>query len=239
MIGRTKSWLAWLAGAILAMVFGGAGCGEGNMPQPAYGARTTPPAPPARQPAPAKPATSLEESPDWKVVTDACDFAMPFARSGKSTGTQRKAAEARLSAAREAIARLAQAGLLAPAEAELLAAEVLIVMADVRQNPPEPEPGQVTAVLCYDMAVIVPAQRSTRRLADRLPLLRKLADDGKVHRTALEKVLAAVEADLAVLADEKELARLHAIMLRPDAEKTRDAVQAEVEKLKKLLSDGK
>jgi hypothetical protein len=88
------------------------------------------------------------------------------------------------------------------------------------------------------MAMVNPAQQSFERLAKRLPLLEKLVEGGKINRVAVEKVLATVEADLIVLADEKQVKQL-AEKQRPEAEKTRDAVKVQVEKLKKLLDEGK
>jgi len=227
MIGRTKSWLVWLAGSALALVFGSAGCGKDERPAPVYGA---PPAPPAGKPD--KPTGSLEDSKDWKVITDAWDFAK------RAHSTQlRKEADARFAAANEAATRLVASGLLLPEEAGLLAIEneqLGVQMHSVRASdasPRETHPapaGEQKA--CWD------------RLARRLPLLQGVVAGGKVHRAAAEKTLANIEADLAVLSDQKKLAELSASWGKKEgaeAAKTRDAVKEQVEKLKKLLDADK
>ena len=85
----------------------------------------------------------------------------------------------------------------------------------------------------------IPARDSADRLAERLPLLQKLAADGTIDRAALEKTLAAVEQDLAVLADEKEMIRLSESLERAKAENIRATVRAQVEKLRRLLDSAK
>jgi len=230
MIGKGKSWLWWLAGFLCALVFGK----SATAAEPAtekYGVR---PRPPIEVPDKPKAPASLEESADWKVLVEAWVFCKPLADSGKSTTAQRKEAVEKLQAAREAAGRLAQAGLLAAAESELLSAEADKLKADIHREPPTD-----SKVLCYDVAMLPPAHQSFARLSARLPLLEKLAEGGKVHKAALEKVLATVEADVAVLSDEKQLAGLRDGKARDEAAKTRDAVKAQVEKLKKLLETGK
>jgi len=237
MIGRGKSWLWWLAGFLCALVFGRNVAAQEATEK--YGVRPRPPAEQPEKPKPPaeQPAASLDESADWKIVTGAWDFCKPLADSGKSTNAQRKEADGKLKAAREAAERLAGAGLLAAAEAGLLAAEADKVKGDIYRNPPVPVPGE-PRMMCYAMAMPNPAQDSMGRLAQRLPLLEKLAEGGKIHKPAVEKVLATVEADLAVLGDEKKLAGLRDEKTKAEAAKTRDAVKAQVERLKKLLDEG-
>ncbi len=231
MIGRTKSWLAWLAGAVLALVFGGAGCGREEIPQPVYGAPPTPPTSPAQEPAPqpaeAEPAANLEASPDWKVIVDAWDFIMPFARSGQSTDDQRKEIDAKLAAAREAAGRLAaKAGLLSEKEAELLNSEAERAAKDIRREPP-------IGVNCYDMAAVPAVQRlSFESIAERLPAIEALVAGGKVHPAAIVKVLEAIEADLVALSDEKRRARLGDSTPQGEAERRRAELTAQVARIK-------
>ena len=235
MIGRTKSWLAWLAGAVLAMVFGGAGCGPSDPPVVKYGAPSAPPTaptPPAVQPAPAKPTTDLEGSADWQVITDAWNFAMPFARSGQSTTAQRKEMGAKLTAAREAAGRLVKAGLLSAKEAELLTSEADKAVADIRREPP-------VGVECYLTSDIPAVQRlSFKSIAARLPAIEDLVKAGKVHRVAITKVLEAIEADLVTLADEKRRAELGDLTSKEEADKLRETIKAQLDKLKQQLADG-
>ncbi|HOX05287.1 MAG TPA: hypothetical protein PK280_02705 [Planctomycetota bacterium] len=237
MIGRTKSWLAWFAGAVMALVFGGSGCGrDGGQQQPVYGG---PPARPVQPPAPAQPPAGrtipaqsdagLEESADWKVIAEAWDFAMPFARSGKSTTAQRKEIDARLAAAREAGARLVKAGLLSAREASLLASEADKAVADIRRDPP-------VGVLCYEVASIPAVQRlSFRSIAERLPATEVLIKEGKVQPAAIGKVLEAIEADLVTLADEKRRAELGDRTSKEEADKLRAELTAQVARLKASL----
>jgi len=175
-----------------------------------------------------KPAASLEESPDWKVIADAWDFAMPFARSGKSTEAQRKQIDDKLAAAREAASRLVKAGLLSAKEAELLNSEAEKAVKDIRHEPP-------IGVKCYMMDSLPISRLSLTSIKDRLPAIEALAKDGKVQPAAIGKVLEAIEADLATLADEKRRAELGDQTPKTEADKLRGELSARVTKLKALL----
>lgn len=226
-IGRGKSWLVWVLGALCALVFGrDVVAGEAAKK---YGVNVRPPATEPEKPKPPT-AASLEDSADWKIIVEAWNFAKPLGDSHKSTGTQRKEADEKLKSAREAGDRLVKAGLLVAAEAGLLAAEEDKIKADIHRDPPTDFRGT-----CYEAAGFFPAQQSFDRLAKRLPLLQELVKGGKVHQVVADKVLGTIEADAAVLSDEKAVATLGD--KKADAEKTRDAVKAEVEKLRKLLPD--
>jgi hypothetical protein len=234
MIGRSKTWFWWLAGFLCALVFGrGVTAGEAAKK---YGVNVRPPAVEPGKPRPPaaeeKPAASLEESGDWKTIVEAWNFAKPLGDSHKSTTAQRKEADDKLKAAREAGDKLVAAGLLVAAEAGLLSAEQDRIRADVYRDPPTDS--QVT---CYDRMMLSPAQQSFDRLSKRLPLLEELVKGGKVHSSVADKVLGTIEADVAALSDEKQLAALKD--KKAEAGKTRDAVKAEVEKLRKLLDAGK
>ena len=176
-----------------------------------------------------KPATALDRSPDWQVITDAWAAAVPFARSGKSTTAQREAADARLKAATAAAQRLATAGLLAPQEADLLVAEAANIRADIYRDPPID-----CRVKCYDMAYMPPARVSFERLGKRLPVVEKLIAGGTVHPAACAKIVAAIEADLAVLSDAEQLKVLHGPH-RTQAEASRDQARAALARLKQML----
>ncbi len=172
---------------------------------------------------------SLETSADWKAITDAWAAAMPLATSRKSTTAQRKAADAKLEAAKAAAKRLADAGLLAPQEADLLVGEAANIRTDIYRDPPTD-----CKVTCYDMAYIPPARQSTQRLAKRLPLVEKLVAGGKVREAACAKIVAAIEADLAVLGDAKQLKALQGKQ-RDQAEKARDQAADALARLKNKL----
>jgi len=176
-----------------------------------------------------KPGGRLESSWDWEAISDAWATAVPLAKSGRSTTAQRKEAEKKLAAATEAARRLAAAGTLAPQEAELLAAEAKYIRQDVYCNPPTD-----SRVSCYDMMYIPPAHKSFRRLARRLPLVEKLVTGGKVHQGACARIIAAIEADLAVLSDAKQLGKLPEAE-RKKAEATREQVREALRRLNRLL----
>ena len=159
---------------------------------------------------------SLETSADWKTITDAWATAMPLATSRKSTTAERKAVDAKLEAAKAGAKRLADAGLLAPQEADLLVGEAANIRADIYRDPPTD-----CKVTCYDMAYIPPAQQSFRRLAKRLPLIEQLAAGPKLNRAVFAKIAAAVEADIAVLSEDKRLQAL------PEAERKQAATTRE------------
>jgi hypothetical protein len=226
MIGRGKGWLVWALGFACALVFGRVVlAGEAAKK---YG---VPARPPVEEPATKPPAAAtLEESADWKAVTAAWDFCMPLAASGKSTEAQRQEVDAKLNAAGEAVERLVKAGLLAAAEAGLLTSEIAKIKADVYRNPPTD-----CTVRCYRVAYIPPAQRSFERLSQRLPLVEALVKAGKVNPAAVGKVLASIEDDLAILADEKKLAEIRDEAKRREAGEKRDAVRAQLDKLKEFL----
>jgi hypothetical protein len=157
-------------------------------------------------PAPAGGAAAAAAAPDgprWQTIVDAWRFAKPLADSHKSTTAQRKVAADKLAAATKAAAELAAAGEIAPAESALLAAEAQSLQADILRDPPTD-----SAVKCYDMFILPPAQRSVERLQKRLPLLKALVAAGKVAPAVAERVLPTIRADLATLSDAKELARL-------------------------------
>jgi hypothetical protein len=177
------------------------------------------------------PAASLEESADWKVITDAWDFAMPFARSGQSTEAQRKEVDAKLAAAREAAARLVGAGLLSEREAQLLNSEADTAVKDIQREPP-------IGIKCYLMVYVPPARLSLQSIAARLPAIEMLAKGDKVHPASIRKVLDAIEADLVTLSDPKRLAELGDTTSKADADKLRETIKAQVEKLRKLLAGG-
>jgi hypothetical protein len=182
----------------------------------------------------AKPAASLEASPDWKVIADAWDFAMPFARSGQSTEAQRKQIDDKLAAAREAAKRLVSAGLLSAKEAELLTSEAEKALKDIRRNPPV-DP----MVLCYRMVYVPPERLSLQAISARLPTIEALIKDGKIHPAAIGKVLEAIEADLVTLTDEKRRAELGDQTSKEEADKLRETIKAQLDKLKQQLADGK
>jgi len=143
----------------------------------------------------AAPRPAIADTKQWNAIVAAWRFAQPLAESHKSTTAQRKAADEKLSAAKDAVAALAKAGELSRAEAGLLTAEAETMRAEIYRDPPTD-----TRVKCYDMAHIPPARQSYERLQQRLPLLKALATSGKIAPAVCEKVLPTVRADLKALA---------------------------------------
>jgi len=174
---------------------------------------------------------TLESTADWMTIEDAWATASPLARSGKSTTAQRKEADAKLAAAKEATDRLAAAGLLAAEESQLLAMEGQNLREDIYRDPPTD-----SRVTCYDMAYMPPAQTSLTRLARRLPLVEKLVASEKVHQATCATILAAMQDDLAVLGDPKELAKL-AEAERRTAQSTREKAAKAIQGLNGLLRE--
>lgn len=147
--------------------------------------------------------SALDDSKDWQIISAAWKEATPLAVTGTSTTRQRESAKAKLDAARTAAANLVAARLITGPEGRLILSEADQLQQDIYRNPPTD-----TQVSCYDMAYLPPARQSLDRIAARLSLLQQLAQGGVVHRTAVEKVVASVEADLKELSNEKDLAAL-------------------------------
>jgi hypothetical protein len=178
-------------------------------------------------------AGTLEDHPQWRVVVDAWRAATPLAKSGRSRTAQREAVDKKLDAAKRVIGELSETGALCEAEAQLLVLEAAHLRERIYRDPPID-----SKVTCYDMAAIIPAQQSLQRLHQRLPLLKRLAADGRVHPAALHKVIGSIETDIETLSQESELQQLHpeerkrAEELRIDA----DAAVTEIKDILKLSS---
>jgi hypothetical protein len=226
MIGRGKSWLLWVLGIFCALIFGRSALAGEAKRVPKYGAPPPPPPPPRTDPAAGK----LEESADWKKITDAWSYCGPLAAGGKSTTAERKEVDARLKAAKEAVDRLVASRLLLVAEAGLLKQEADKLRADIYRNPPTD-----SRVTCYEMAYFPPAQQSLTRLKKRLPLLENLASNGKVKKAVMNKVLSSVDKDLATLGDEKQVEKLQEAERKEAAEVTAK-VEAAVVKIRRILT---
>ena len=173
-----------------------------------------------------------DASADWQAIHEAWAAALPLAKSGKSTSAQRKAADDRMKAATEAAKRLVAKGLLASQEADLLAVELANLRTDIYREPPSDFRGT-----CYDMAYLPPAQQSLQRLNQRLPLVEKLLEGGKVNPTAGSKIVAGIEADLAILNDAKKIEQLGNEGRALATEARSKAAQA-LQRLRKLIPPG-
>lgn len=170
----------------------------------------------------------LLSSAEWKVIQDAWQTAGPLAKSGKSTETQRKVADEKLTAAEKAADKLVAAKLLSPAEAALLQAEANNIRMAMNSIPPLSEDGQVP--LCYTPA-FPPAKYTLDRLAARLPLLEQLVADKKVAPAVLGMVLKQTRDDLAMLAAPENIRSLGTEQNQEKARQTAKAVSAALDKL--------
>ncbi|MBM4042029.1 MAG: hypothetical protein FJ290_26335 [Planctomycetes bacterium] len=173
--------------------------------------------------------TTPDASADWQAIHEAWAAALPLAKTGKSTSAQRKAADDKMKAASEAAKRLVAKGLLAQQEADLLAMELANLRNDIYREPPTDFRGT-----CYDMAYIPPAQQSLQRLNQRLPLVEKLLEGGKVNPTAGGKIIAGIEADLAILKDPKHIEQLKGDE-RARADAARDKAAQAIQRLRKFM----
>ena len=173
-----------------------------------------------RPPRPATP-DNLTSSKDWAVVIHYWQTVKPLAESGLSTEKQREDAEKCLAAATEAIKRLTDAGELSEGESGLLLAQAQGLRQDMLRNPPTD-----CKVTCYDMAMVSPEQQSLSRLQARLPILKKMAAQGKLHPAVIEKTLPPIEADLKQLSS---LPENYPAKVREEFDKQAATVRAEVE----------
>jgi len=174
----------------------------------------------------------LAESAGWKTVLAVWKQVEPLAASGKSSTAEREAADAALARVEAAAQRLAVAGTISTAEAELVIVRGRDLRASIYRNPPTDS--QVT---CYSMALVAPVKVSLARLVDRLPLLRQVLEQGKVRPEVVARILPGLRDDLRVITDAKNLETLgedeqHEVkyQVAPDAERTLYAIEALVGK---------
>ncbi|HPD16284.1 MAG TPA: hypothetical protein PLE19_15130 [Planctomycetota bacterium] len=178
----------------------------------------------------------LPDTPEWKHIEttwrEASEVASgkrgpyPFDRAGKEKLL------AALKAAVAGVEALQQRAALSDAAAGLLKQDLALLERGVQEN----RPTEMKMATCYAPMPFRPVEDSLKRLADRLPLLEKLAAAGKVPRQVIGKVIATVERDITTLGDEKLLAGL----VEPDrqrAEETRKAAADLVAKLKAAMGD--
>ena len=103
--------------------------------------------------------------------------------------------------------QLAAAGLLTADETMLLKQELPRLIAGVQAKRPK----EMAMATCYSpMPYPASAKSDIDRLADRLPLLQKLAESGTLHTLAVEKILDSIEQDIAPLSNDNSLKRFPA-----------------------------
>ena len=177
----------------------------------------------------------LADSPEWKALDatwrEASEIASgrrgpyPFDEAGKAR------ALAAFDGAGKNLAALQAKGLVSEAEAGLLGIELGRLTRGVQAM----RPTEMRNTECYrPMSLGYRAKQTVERLAARLPLLEKLASAQQLRPVVVRKVLAAVEADLATLADERELIG-YPPADKPKMEETRKVAAALVVRLKAAL----
>jgi len=167
----------------------------------------------------------LGGAPDWLVIEQAWRLAAPLAASGRCTEAQSQEADEWLDAVPACARRLAAGKLLAPEEAVLLTSEAANLDEDIGRSLPAG-----SEIEGRKMAPFVPAANSLERLSQRLPFVEKLVAGGQVHEAACARIVAAMQADLAVLDDPKEVAKLP----EGDRPKAQQMVKQAGEALRKL-----
>jgi len=153
-------------------------------------------------------AGSVLSSPEWKHITairkEAEAIATgkrgphPFDRAGK------KRVLTDLKAAQALADDLAKAGAINVSAAGLLKLDLERLSNGVARK----RPTEMRRATCYRPMMRLPRRDSYNRLKARLPLLEKLARKRRVQRAVLDKVLAAIEADLKVVGSGKSIRRL-------------------------------
>jgi len=142
----------------------------------------------------------------------------------------KKSLLARLPSIEGEITVLERAGCLSAVEAAVLRADLPRLVAAVRVM----RPTEDRMATCYEPVVYQPARDSLQRLSDRLAILDRLAESRSFHAEVVYKVLGTIEADLAVLGDDKLLAGLEEDE-RPEAVRVRTAVRAVLWKIRTRL----
>jgi len=150
----------------------------------------------------------LPHTPQWKRLTKTWEEAEVVAGGGKGPypfdKAGKKALLADLAARAKDVTGLAAAGLITATESSLLKRELVRLTYGVQAK----RPSEMKMATCYKPMWVRPAYESMIRVVDRAGLLRKLAEGDKLHPAAVEKILAAMEGDLAALADEKLTGKL-------------------------------
>lgn len=145
-----------------------------------------------------KPAAALDETPEWKGIAAAWAEASEVA-SGKrgdypfdKTG-QKKLLDA-LAKADADVAKFRAAGLLGEAETVFLKIELAQLVAGVQMK----RPTEMRMATCYEpMWMPTPAERGLKNLTERVPLVEKMVESGKVSPAAALKVIEALQRDIA------------------------------------------
>ncbi len=180
---------------------------------------------------------SLEEAPEWKALTGQWDdaaaaLAVEPGAPAFDSQTQQRLADALERLLHADLPRLLGAGLLSEPEARLLELDLVRLSGAVRRA--RVSDRETTPTVASSGLPVPPAGESARDIGLRAESLKKILASGVAHPAALRRILASVRKDLEVL-DRPASYDLMGATERAKAEQIRDAVKAEVEKLKNLL----
>ena len=143
----------------------------------------------------------LRDSPGWSRFVAVWDSAKEIAENGLPSPCNRKIAERILKELEEAarlLSELERTGWLTAAEKALLDAEYGEPAEKVRDRVSR----HFSTVSCYSPASLpAPGEQSRRFLAERIPLLEKMAEQKTLKPEVLERVLKTVEAALVDLVE--------------------------------------
>ena len=152
--------------------------------------------------------------------------AYPFDKKG------RKATLDALAEAGKNVAALQEAGHLTASEAALMTKELQRLTRGVQAK----RPTEMRGATCYKPMWMPGAKQSVGRLTERVPLLEKMAESGKLKPEVVSRALATIEADIKTLSDPAKVKQL------PEAErgaatKLRDKATETLTKIKALLAE--
>lgn len=196
----------------------GNGAASSDPKSQSAGAKATPANTPASQ------TSSLGDDPRWQRLTTIWREAGAIGRGLKGPYPFDRAGQARilkdLEQAASEIRALQHEGLLSEPEAALLLQDRQTLVQEVESK----RPTELQNATCYEPVWFRPADLSYQNLAARLPMLRKLAESRTLRPEALGRILASIEDDLQILANQQEFRQLN-----PDERATAERVRRDVE----------
>jgi hypothetical protein len=153
-------------------------------------------------------ATPIEDAPAWQRTLRTWREAAEVS-SGKRgpypfTATEKQDLLAHLGQAADDVGALAAESRMSLTEAELLGKEIALMVETVAAKRTKEE----RELSCYKPVLFVPERDSLERLAERVPLLERLASEPSVQPAAIEKIVAAISRETATLEDEDALVKL-------------------------------
>jgi hypothetical protein len=184
----------------------------------------------AAAPTSVSPSVAFGQTAEWKAlvatwrtaseVASGVHGAYPFTAAGKARLL------AQIEQGKTQVVELRDAGALTAAESDLLISDLDILARGVNAK----RSVDMKLATCYEPMMVVPSRDAMKRLAGRLPLLKKIAAADALNVTVLGKVLETVEVDLVTLSRDGALdaltaqERVRADELRKGAATVRQAI---------------